>query len=446
MLNKVKYAIGLLMIAFPTGVYSQINTYSPYSRFGIGQLAKPGLGQTSSMGYTGIALPSGYEINYLNPASYHGIDTLSFIFDFGVASNNTTYKSVDSQTKLKNFNIQHIAIGFPVTKWWKGAVGITPYSSVGYNISEEKTLDDVGRVDYFYNGNGGLNQFFIGSSFTFFKKLTLGVNMSTLFGYIDNNQHAQFVDKSSAAVTRFSQSDNIRGIMFNLGAQYTETIAKKYFITLSAIYNNQTSLKSTRTYSVTNSFPGSSFSLIPDTVINDNNGTPDTTIVIKTIDPNLDLISTETRGKFIYPRTAGFGFAFGIKNRLTLTGDYISQNWSDSRLFGKNDSLANSSSLRFGAELIPNPEALRGYLNHMAYRLGGYYTNSYIRIRGEQIKDYGITFGVGIPFKSTKTTFNLGVVLGQRGTLNNNLIKENYGIVNFSLVFHDFWFFKRKFD
>jgi hypothetical protein len=42
--------------------------------------------------------------------------------------------------------------------------------------------------------------------------------------------------------------------------------------------------------------------------------------------------------------------------------------------------------------------------------------------------------------------FNLGFIAGQIGTTDNNLIKENYGIVNVSFTFNDFWFFKRKYD
>ena len=113
---------------------------------------------------------------------------------------------------------------------------------------------------------------------------------------------------------------------------------------------------------------------------------------------------------------------------------------------GESDSLANSQSYRFGLEYTPNHDALRGYFNRVQYRLGGYSSNSYLSIRGEQLTDYGITFGVGLPLRGTKTSFNLGMVLGQRGTLNNDLIKENYGMIHVSFTMHDFWFFKRQFD
>jgi len=85
-------------------------------------------------------------------------------------------------------------------------------------------------------------------------------------------------------------------------------------------------------------------------------------------------------------------------------------------------------------------------LNRVHYRVGGYYSNSYLRLQENQIQDYGITFGVGLPFRNTKTSFNLAFVFGQRGTLKNNLIKEKYGIVNLSMTFHDIWFLKSVID
>jgi hypothetical protein len=82
----------------------------------------------------------------------------------------------------------------------------------------------------------------------------------------------------------------------------------------------------------------------------------------------------------------------------------------------------------------------------MAYRLGGHYHNSYLQLDGEQLKDYGISFGVGLPLRNTKSSFNLTLEAGRRGTLENNLIRENYLFLSFSVTLHDFWFMKRKFD
>ncbi|MGC9342737.1 MAG: hypothetical protein ACP5E3_08560, partial [Bacteroidales bacterium] len=377
-----------------------------------------------------IALRSSTQINFINPASYSEIDTMSFIFDFGLNGSSTTYETDDLNSQLRNMNIDHLAIGFGITPWWGASVGVSPYSYRGYNIVDQATEPDIGLVDYFYEGSGGLNRFYIGTSFMLFKRLSLGVNMTTLFGFLQNTQRVNFPSDNDASNTYVDDRLVVKGVLFNLGMQYHQEFNDKYFITLGAIFDSETSLNAEQTSLYQNFFPGRP------TAIND------TTV----ISPQYEIFRGETEGEVIYPGKFGFGLALGLSQQLTLTGDYEVQNWSNARIMGRNDSLVNSNAFKFGAEYVPDHDALRGYFNRVHYRLGGYYSNSYLRIQGEQIQDYGITFGVGLPFRGTKTTFNLGMVLGQRGTLNNNLIRENYGIINLSFTLHDFWFFKRKFD
>lgn len=430
--NK-KTLISLLLIVIITPAFAQVNTYSPYSRFGLGDLNKPGFTQNRSLGGTGIALRSNKIINVVNPAAYTALDTMSFIFDFGLTGSSTIYESNDLDSRLNNMNLDHLAIAFTITPWWKASAGITPYSSVGYNIIDQQNDPDIGLIDYYYQGSGGLNRFYLGTSVMLFKKLSLGINLSNIFGFIENTQSVKFPAEGFNAETYSSKRLVIRDMILNLGMQYHEVFNDKYFITLGAIYDNKTSLNATETAIYQNVFPGNAF-ILGDTANS------------KIVNPEFILKREETEGDIIYPSRYGAGLAFGLTQKLSIAGEYQHQNWSDSRIMGESDSLVNSNAMNIGIEFTPDPEAFRGYFNRVHYRLGGYYSNSYLRIRGEQLKDYGITFGVGLPFKGTKTTFNLGVVLGQRGTLDNNLVRENYGIINLSFTLHDFWFFKRKFD
>lgn len=418
----------LAVIAFP--VLAQVNTNSPYSRFGLGQLSLPGFGQNQAMGSSGIALRSNKQINYINPAAYTAIDTLSFLFDFGLNGSYTSYQTTELESSLTNFNLDHLAIGFAISKWWKASAGISPFSSVGYNILDQRNITGIGLVDYSFEGQGGLNNFYLGTSVMLFKHISLGINMSNVFGYLQNTQRTRFPADAEAAQAYADNRMVVRDQVFTFGLQYHEVIKDKYFINLGAIYENQTSLKTTQTLLYQNFFPGTAVAINDSTVVS----------------PNFELEKNSSEGEVIYPQRYGAGISFGILKKLVLNGDYQVQNWSNSLIMGVSDSLVNSNTMNFGLEFTPDDQALRGYLNRVHYRLGGYYSNSYLRIRGEQLKDYGITFGVGLPFKGTKTTFNLGMVLGQRGTTDNNLIKENYGIINLSFTLHDFWFFKRKFD
>ena len=140
-------------------------------------------------------------------------------------------------------------------------------------------------------------------------------------------------------------------------------------------------------------------------------------------------------------------------NRLLLGVDYTMQDWTDVAIFGQEDFFTMSNSIRTGLQFTPNPEALRGYHNLIAYRAGAYYSNSYLKLRGEQLKYYGISFGAGLPLRGGRSSFNIACDLGRRGTelsgegtLNNNLVFENYMFISFSVTLHDVWFFKRKFD
>ena len=82
----------------------------------------------------------------------------------------------------------------------------------------------------------------------------------------------------------------------------------------------------------------------------------------------------------------------------------------------------------------------------MTYRLGGYYSNYYLEVNETQLEDYGITFGLGLPVRTLKSSINLAFTLGTRGTTQYNLVKENYGIITFNVTLHDLWFRKRRFD
>jgi len=72
--------------------------------------------------------------------------------------------------------------------------------------------------------------------------------------------------------------------------------------------------------------------------------------------------------------------------------------------------------------------------------------NDYLMVNDYQLEDYGITFGLGLPVKSIRSSLNLSFTYGTRGTTDYNLVKENYGIVTFNVTLHDLWFRKRRFD
>jgi hypothetical protein len=73
------------------------------------------------------------------------------------------------------------------------------------------------------------------------------------------------------------------------------------------------------------------------------------------------------------------------------------------------------------------------------------YDNSYLQLRGKQLNEYSVSFGLGLPLRGMRTAINLSAELGTRGTTQSNLISETY--FNFVLGFsiYERWFLKRKY-
>jgi hypothetical protein len=159
-------------------------------------------------------------------------------------------------------------------------------------------------------------------------------------------------------------------------------------------------------------------------------------------------------GNILFPQRIGAGVTYVYDNKLLLGIDYIYQDWSKALFFDHDYALAKSSSLRFGMEYVPMPltDTRKGkYWQRIKFRMGGHYTKSYVQVDGEQVNNYGISMGVGLPWKNekklyTNTYFNISYELGQRGTTDNGLLKEIYHIITIDLNLYDFWFLQPKYD
>ena len=391
-----------------------------------------GFDVNTAMGHTAVGLRFNNQINYLNPASYSAQDTLSFIFDFGLTGNITKISSPTSSVTYRNANIGHVALGFPVTRWWGAAIGITPYSKVGYNLvfngNFESTSTDAYNI--IYKGNGGLNRFFIGSGFKIGQHIAVGGNASYIFGSIKKTRTASIVNSSGSieagtAETIYSDEIDLKNVMFSFGIQGFTKIGQNSKITGGISLDNKTNLKGSSNMLIYSYYP-----IISDTIEN------------------------KISGKIVVPARIGAGFSYSYKEKLLVAFDYINQNWDKSSFFGKKDSVTASSSFRFGVQYTPvsfNEVKRAPYWKHITFRAGGYYNNSYLKINGVQIKDYGMTFGIGIPWKNernllTNSSFNISYQLGQRGSYKNGLVKETYQVFSVGFTLFDFWFIKPKYD
>jgi hypothetical protein len=419
----------ILIISFPLS--GQFNTYSPYTRFALGDLAKQGFGQGQAMGGTGLAIHEGNRINHLNPASFSALDSTSVYFDFGANTFHNQYRTENYSNTWWNMNLHHVAFASSMGKHVGISAGIVPYSSIGYNIKQE--YDDLVNglaMDTYFQGEGGIMNFYVGSSVKLYDRISVGVTMNYLLGKLTRERQIDFPTHPGFSNPSSTENLNLRKPVFTLGLQYKEVFEDKFFFSVGGVYDFKADVRVSNDYRVINSFYPDDPAYLNDSVL---------------IDPDFIIGEDTAVNQLIIPERMGVGLAFGIPDKLIITGDYYRQDWTGS-MSGENFATTKASSMHFGVEYLPDVRAIRGYHKLMSYRVGGYYSNYYLMVNGQQLKDYGITFGVGLPVKSLRSSINVAFTLGTRGTTEYNLVEENYGIITFNVTLHDLWFRKRRFD
>ena len=107
---------------------------------------------------------------------------------------------------------------------------------------------------------------------------------------------------------------------------------------------------------------------------------------------------------------------------------------------------AKMQAFRGGFEFTPNRYDMRYWYKHITYRAGAYHEKSYYSFNGHQVASTGVTFGISFPVFRYFNSVNLGVDIGQRGSLANNLIRERYFKFMVSFALHDIWFLKPMYE
>ena len=183
MLNHRKGILLILFLLAPIIMSGQAVTNSPYSRFGIGDLQRVQFTRNLGMGGITLGIRDPGYIDFLNPASGSARDSLSFLFEFGMAGKQSELAIKGESATSQDINFKNLALAFPITKWLGANAGIVPYSSMNYRINSQTDEEDpeynpdIGKINYLYEGTGGVHMFFFGLGANIYKGLSVGVEL-----------------------------------------------------------------------------------------------------------------------------------------------------------------------------------------------------------------------------------------------------------------------------
>ena len=408
-----KLITGLLMlVATVPAIWAQNSTVTPYSRFGYGMLSEQSNAMQRGMGGVGYAMRSGRQINFMNPASYAAIDSLTFLFDMAV--NLKTLRTTEGESGGTNFTggIDYITMQVPLTKWLGASAGLMPYSEVGYSFGDEIVNGTNSRT-----GSGGLNQLYVGFGAKPFNGFTLGFNVSYLFGTLINDT---YVYTSSSSTALFERVIEVRDYNLRFGLQYGRKLTPDHELTIGAVYSPKKSFRG-HTYGVKYDV---SADQEPDTIAN-----------------------ISLKGNAEMPETWGAGISYKWQNRLMAEVDFTYQPWKNAKFatiegFDNQNRFNDRWRVGLGLEFVNRPRG--SWAQRINYRLGAFYCNDYIKVGDNSVREKGVSIGFGLPAPAAKTMVNLSLEYRNRQASPQPLVKENYFVVTLGLNFNQLWFYTNK--
>lgn len=435
-------------------VFSQEN--SPFSRYGVGDIYPQQNIAARGMGGITAAVSDPQFINTLNPASYGYLNLVTY--DFGLSIDARTLRSADPAGKYNstNFLPSYLQLGIPLNK--KGAAlvfGLRPCTRINYSVDEGGKInyDSIGISDSIhtlYEGNGGLNQAFIGLAKRW-KHFSIGFNAGYEWGSKYTSTRIDFpADSAFQIFYKSNSTDTVHysGLFLNPGIMAGFLLHKKvnpvtkntetYYLNIGASGTLEQDLNATRTITRQTFNYSADGQVLP----------IDSVLQVTDIKGHVDIPLTYTAG-FVYNKNIGNG-VFEV-NKWGIGADYTSTKWTKYRYFGSPDQLDDSWFLHAGISFSPDPLSRKGMFATGTYRLGYYTGLNYINADGNGYKVHAYTLGYSFNLRKFRaydnqfTKINTAIEFGKRGTGVNN-ITENFFKFSVGLSLSDIWFVKRKYD
>ncbi len=442
--------IAVCLSTAATQISAQEN--SPYSRYGMGDIFPTGHALNRGMGGMGVAYADLKNINFTNPASYGNL--LYVTYDVGLLVDARVLKSASPEGVFKstNFTPSYVNIGLPINtkKHIGGVVGFRPYSRVNYSILEAKRLTTpsgfTDSVQTLYEGNGGLNEFYVGIGRKWKNGLSLGVNVGYAFGRKENYTKINFVNDTIAYYKSNSGTTvNFHGFFAELGLQYeaklkeVDLTAKKLKETYSVRFGATVALNRNLT---------ATQDLVRETFAYSSTGstaTIDSVYSLKNQRGSIKIPATYTAG-VMFMKTVGN--TYFIADKWSIGAEYTTSNWTKYSYYNQSDKLTTAWQLKIGGSFIPDPLNGNGYWNKVTYRAGFYTGKDYINADGKELKVVAGTLGFGFPIRKQNysnqfTVIHTSFEFGKRGSAVNN-VTDGFFRVSLGLSLSDIWFIKRK--
>lgn len=428
-----KTACAALLCVFAMTAKGQSGTNSPYSQYGLGQLSEQTSGFNRGMNGLGLGFREHNQVNYINPASYSAMDSLTFIFDAGLSGQITNFNEGGTKVNAKNADFEYAVAGFRAFKHVGVSFGIIPFTNIGYNYAISGYTDVNRNTTYStsYSGSGGIHQAYIGAGWEFLKGLSVGANLSYVWGEISRTITNSYSDAYVNTLSKYYTAD-VNSYRVDFGLQYNLQLNRKNEITIGLTYGLGHKLGADLENQIISN--------------NSSTGVADTT-------------SCVAQNSLSIPTTIAAGVMWNYGNKLKVGADLNLQKWGSVKypVFSGDENLitytlsdkyySDRYKLTVGGEYCGG-ETARNFFKRVRYRVGASYATPYYKVNGvDGPKEFSVSAGFGIPIMNSYNNRSVLNVSGQWvRSAAKGLLTENTFRINIGLTFNERWFMKWKVD
>lgn len=445
MLKKIITQALLAIILCTSVAKAQNGINLPYSQYGFGNSHTPYITPWSAaMGGVTATQSSNTFINPYNPASYASVGMETFLFDMGLGLNTTWLRDPNASLKDGDGALAYITGAFPVTKWWKMAIGLMPFSEVNYYSSQRSYSPLWDTMRTIYDGVGNVNKVFWGHGFRLSERLSLGANINLLLGSSTRAVTYDFNNSDSVAFidSRRQQNSRITSVTLDLGATYRVPLGENYNLMLGLTVNTP------RTMNVKEN-----------TMIYTFVTHRGTEFIRDTIFPAVGENSAYT-SRYKLPSTVTLGAAIQRNDLWQVAADLMYAPWRGAKYVESNKAASTPSIL--GNSIVIYDHNIRAnlgwqwlgdknashYIRRMGLSAGMHWEQGILRLKlnGQDncINQFGVGAGVMFPMRKGRSAVRLSVDWSTMGTA--DILRCNTLLFGISMGSSDSWFVKRKYN
>ena len=331
----------------------------------------------------------------------------------------------------------------PITKWWKLAAGLMPYSTMEYESVQEQSDPIYGKMKTTYAGGGGVNELFVGSAFNVLRggahrpSLQAGFNVGLLTGHIQRNILYDFTTNNYYLNKRRYKETAMGNVVFDLGVQMRQPLGEHYTLGVGVTYKPHLALR------------------VKDEALIYTYHTDREEYPVDTIFPAPGQESNY-QSSVEQAQTIGVGLSIERNRRWRVAADAVFADWQGMKYTeGIEPAVFGDGNLRYGpysryalgAEKLGDMDAAT-YWGRMSWSLGAHLAQGVLWLADgdatRRLDEWGVGAGVTMPMRKGRSLLTLSVGYNSLGT--PDMLQQSTLTFGIAVSSCERWFYKRKYN